>query len=132
MLSCNDYRPQRSCGKVMFSQTSVILFTWGVDTPYWAGTPLWPDTPWADMPPKQTSPPGQTPPLSRWLLQRTVCILLECILITTRNKVRARLCFYMCLILFTGGLPQCMLGITPRTRHPPWTRHPPLEQTPRT
>ena len=23
------YRPQRSCGKVMFSQASVILFTWG-------------------------------------------------------------------------------------------------------
>ena len=109
----------------MFSQTSVILFTWGVDTPYWAGTPLWPDTPWADMPPKQTPPPGQTPPLSRWLLQRTVCILLECILITTRNKVRARLCFYMCLILFTGGLPQCMLGITPRTRHPPMDQTPP-------
>ena len=25
-----NYRPQRSCGKVMFSQASVILFTGGV------------------------------------------------------------------------------------------------------
>ena len=27
--SVNIYRPQRSCGKVMFSQASVILFTGG-------------------------------------------------------------------------------------------------------
>ena len=38
------YRPQRSCGKVMFSQASVILFTWGVSARH---------------------PPGQTPPLGR-------------------------------------------------------------------
>ena len=29
MLSCYFYRPQRSCGKVMFSQASVILSTGG-------------------------------------------------------------------------------------------------------
>ena len=65
------YRPQRSCGKVMFSQVSVILSTggWGVwepppgQTPHLPGqtpqpprqTPHWEDTPWADT-------PGQTPP----------------------------------------------------------------------
>ena len=38
------YRPQHSCGKVMFSQVSVILFTWGVGV-------VW------------QIPPGQTPPL---------------------------------------------------------------------
>ena len=41
--------------------------------------------PWADMPPGQT-PPGHTPTLgrhpSRWLQQRTVRILLECILVS--------------------------------------------------
>ena len=74
---CACYRPQRSCGKVMFSQASVILFTGGGDTPQtdtpWADTPFArhppADTPlgrppWADTP-RQTCPrqppPGQTP-----------------------------------------------------------------------
>ena len=43
------YRPQRSCGKVMFSQASVILFMGGV---------------W-QTPPGQTPIPGQTPPPGR-------------------------------------------------------------------
>ena len=47
-------RPQRSCGKVMISHLSVILFTGA----FW-----------------------QTPPSSRRPLQRTVRILLECILV---------------------------------------------------
>ena len=55
-LSLYFYRPQRSCGKVMFSQASVILFTergWQTpppraDTPL-AVTPLT-DTPLADTP----------------------------------------------------------------------------------
>ena len=63
------YRQQRSCGKVMFSQASVILFTaggvypsmhWGrhpqADTPWQTlpgrhllgRHPPWADTPWAD------------------------------------------------------------------------------------
>ena len=90
------YRPQRSCGKVMFSQVSVILFTEG-------GGGGVADTPWADTPAGQTSraqcmlgytPPTQcmlryTPPPStcwdirpsRAPLQRTVRIILECILV---------------------------------------------------
>ena len=73
------YCPQRSCGKVMLSQASVILFRRGevcipacteADTP-WADTPLgrhpsrqtpsWADTPPGRHPPRQT-PPSQTPP----------------------------------------------------------------------
>ena len=76
------YRPQRSCGKVMFLHLSVILSTGGgrgsaTHTP-WADTPLgrhplppgqtpslgrhpWPDTPWAYIP-LVTHPPGQKPP----------------------------------------------------------------------
>ena len=101
----SHYRPQRSCGKVMFLHLSVILSTGVgclVDTPY-TDTPLQ-----ADTPPGQTSslagrhPPGRqiTPPPetataadTSWLaptppppwdghwLQRTVRILLECILV---------------------------------------------------
>ena len=59
------YLPQRSCGKVMFSQASVILFTGGggvADT-----TPRQtPPSPWVDTPlardPLGRHPPGQTPP----------------------------------------------------------------------
>ena len=51
----NHYRPQRSCGKVMFSQASVILFTVGV-----CGRHPPADTPPADTPPRQT-PPGRHP-----------------------------------------------------------------------
>ena len=59
MFSC--YRPQRSCGKVMFLHLSVILFT---------GGGVW-----------------QTPPApsSRRPLQRTVPILLECILVFSNS-----------------------------------------------
>ena len=46
------YRPQRSCGKVMFSQASVILFT---------GEGVYPSMHWGRHPPGQT-PPGRHPP----------------------------------------------------------------------
>ena len=55
----NFYCPQRSCGKVMFLHLFVILFT---DTPSWADTTL-------------GRPPRRRP------LQRTVRIILECILV---------------------------------------------------
>ena len=79
----------------MFSQASVILFTWGcipactrADTP---GQML------SDNPPPpgrhwQTPPPGQTPPrqtpLPRRPLQRTVRILLECILVCSSLHIQ--------------------------------------------
>ena len=83
----------------MFLHVSVILFPggWLAETPQadtlspWADTPqadtLWVDTPWqtppGQTPPRQT-PPGQTPPHpERRPLQRTVRILLECILFVT-------------------------------------------------
>ena len=62
------YRPQRSCGKVMFSQASVIKFTGFV---VWQTPPLqthththtpWSDTPQADTLQADTPFPGQTPP----------------------------------------------------------------------
>ena len=69
IIASNFYRPQRSCGKVMFLHLSAILFTWGVciractmeDTrpgqtppPPWADTPL-AEIPQADTPPQQTA-----------------------------------------------------------------------------
>ena len=62
----NIYHPQRSWGKVMFSQACVILFTGGgvCLSAWWDTTPPAPgsrhppeQTPW-----EQTTPPEQTPP----------------------------------------------------------------------
>ena len=58
---------------VTFSQASVILFTGGRGCVCVADIPL------------GRHPPGQTPP-TRWLLEWTVRVLLECILV--RNSVQ--------------------------------------------
>ena len=74
-----SYRPQHSCGKIMFSEVCVknsvhrgvcISACTGADTPPPSNTPrckhplvrhlLWSDTPWSEPLPRQT-PPGQTP-----------------------------------------------------------------------
>ena len=60
------YRPQRSCGKVMFSQASVILSTGDVAETPWANTPRV-DTPSAQCmlgytPPPQCMLGSTTPP----------------------------------------------------------------------
>ena len=68
-----DYRPQRSCSKVMFFHLCVSHFVHGggaclIDTLPWVGTPG--RCPWADTPlgrhPRADAPwadtPGQTPP----------------------------------------------------------------------
>ena len=57
---------------------------------------------------------------------------------TGRNEVVAKVMFLLVsVILFTGGLPQCMLGYhpPPGRRHPPGRRpfrrrHPPRKETP--
>ena len=73
------YRPQRSWGKVMFLQVSVILFTGGLSASVHAGihpppeqTPPRADTPLEQTPPEQTSPPGaDIPPWSRHPREQT-------------------------------------------------------------
>ena len=84
-----NYRPQRSSGKVIFSQPCVILFTGGVGIP--ACTEA--DPPRADTPPGTRPPPGaDTPPngpdtpreqsiLRDTVNARAVRILLECNLV---------------------------------------------------
>ena len=77
-------RPQRrSCGNVMFSQVSCVSTGGGVHP-----RPRQADTPWADTPGRH--PPWVNTPSSKWLLQRTVCILLEYILVTACNEVGVR------------------------------------------
>ena len=89
LVICYFYRPQRSCGKVIFSEACVKNFVhrrgvclgacWDTPPPPHPGqTPPWADTPQADTPRADT--PRQTPSPSRRLLQRTLRILLECIL----------------------------------------------------
>ena len=66
------YRPQRSCGKVMFLHLSVILS---------------PDTPLGRHTSPQADPllhQADDPPPTRQPLQWTVCILLECILVKVK------------------------------------------------
>ena len=70
------YRPQRSCGKVMFLHPSVILSTGGV----WQ-TPPRQTPPPADPPPGRHPTLGRHPRADRRPLQRTVRILLESILV---------------------------------------------------
>ena len=64
--SCACYRPQRSCGKVMFSQASAILFTGGV-----ADTPLGRHTPLERPPSLGRHPLGRHP----WQTPPTQCML---------------------------------------------------------
>ena len=56
-LSNHNNRPQRSCGKVMFSQASVILFTWRGVYP----SVHWGRHPRADTPPTATAADGTHP-----------------------------------------------------------------------
>ena len=60
VFSCN-YRPQQSCGKVMFLHLSVILFTGGGLLHNRPGQTPPRQIPWANTSPGQTLP-GQTPP----------------------------------------------------------------------
>ena len=63
-LNYTFYRPQRSWGKVMFLQASMILLTWGSASVH-AGIPHPPTRhpPGADTPPWDQAPPWkQTPP----------------------------------------------------------------------
>ena len=60
-INLSNYRPQRSCGKVMFLHLSVSHSVHGRCVPACTGadTPQT-DTPWSDTPPGR-HPPGQTP-----------------------------------------------------------------------
>ena len=82
------YHPQHSCSKVIFLHLSAILSTGGGGFPSMhLGRHPQADTP-RHTPPRQTPPWADTPrqiPLRRRLLQQTVRILLECILVLLSN-----------------------------------------------
>ena len=58
-IHCHHYRPQRSCGKVIFSQVSV---SHSVDRGCVYPSMHWGRHPPRRHPPRQTPRPGQTPP----------------------------------------------------------------------
>ena len=109
---CNiDYYVRNyCCGKVMFyTCLSVILFT-GVYTPLGRHPPgRHPSgqTPPPEQTPPEQTPPRQTPPLLRRPLQRTVRILLKCILVlNTFSSLHSPLLLWLILLLllFQGQL----------------------------
>ena len=66
------YRPQRSCGKLMFLHLSIILSGGGClppcmlgYTPSWVDTPLLAETPWAPLGRPLPTPPWANTPLGR-------------------------------------------------------------------
>ena len=94
------YRPQRSCGKVIFSQACVknsvhkrrgvcLNACWDTHTPPWQMHTPWclPQCMLGYTPPRRQTPLGRQPPprtdtpSTRRSLQRTVRILLECFLV---------------------------------------------------
>ena len=92
-----SYRPQRRCGMVIFSQACVknsVHRVGGVCLSACSDTPLLGrQPPWTHRPLDRHPPPGQTaPPPSSWLLQQTVRILLECILVKRLNWISTLPC----------------------------------------
>ena len=78
---------KRSCGKVMFSQACVKnCVHWGRHMVY---TPLQQTPHPGQTPPPEQTPPWVDPPPSRQLLQRTVRILLECILVSYESDAKS-------------------------------------------
>ena len=101
------YHPQRSWGKVIFSQASVILSTGGGDT--WAGTP--PAGPGA--PPDQIHPPGpgtppgpDTPPATSsacweiWATSGRYTSYWNAFLLLNKQPILFKLHFTCCFLLF--------------------------------
>ena len=125
-IDTNFYRPQRSWGKVIFSQASVILFTVGESASVHAGIPYSP--PQQDKPPWQGDPPctvhaGRYGQQAGSMHPTGMQFLLPATTKLGQGNVFTSVC------LSTGGegcLPQCMLRYTP----PPGA-DPPWEQTPR-
>ena len=100
-LFLHIYRPQRSCGKVMFLQASVILFT---------GEGVWQNTPHPlGRPPRQIPSPWADTPPPRRLLQRTVRIPLEYLHSCGYSVLKVRTCipFYYHLQTRSGEMA-CM------------------------
>ena len=134
-LQYGSYRPQHSCGKVMFSWASVGHSVHGGGSV--SGHVTFPGVGTHPSPEMGTRPLLGVPSrihgpgiLQDMVDKRAVRILLE---------VVAKVIFlHLSVILFTGGcLPQCMVGYHPLplsrhppSRHTPPSRHPPLEQTP--
>ena len=116
-----NYRPQTKFAKVMFLQVSVCPQGGGVRD-RGKGACVAGAACMARMP-----PPADTTRYGDTVNERAVRILLECILVTGRNEVLAKVMFlHLSVILLTGGGKY--LTRPPPDQTPPWTR-PPLDQT---
>ena len=93
------YRPQRSWGKVIFSQASVILCTGGSASAR-LGTPPGPGTPPAQTP--RDHPPPEQSILGDTFSERAVCILLECNLVSFLCLILNNLLFSRVLVKHAG------------------------------
>ena len=86
-------------------------------------TPPRADPPGADTPqgadtPREWTPPSPKPPRSRHSPHRA-CWEIRSMRGQYASYWNAILCFYRCVSVHRGGLPQCMLGYTPLPRRPP-------------
>ena len=117
-MEVSYYRPQRSCGKVMFLYLCVIMFTGGSSV---QGRSL--SRRGVSVQKGGLCPGGSlsgTPPYGNIKL---VCILMECILVKLQMQMKLQngyvftpVCQSFCS---QGGSAQCMVGYTPLGRHPP-------------
>ena len=115
------YRPQRSWGKAIFSQTCVILFTRGVGVCLSAcwDTPGTRHTPADQAPPNQVLPRPGTPPdqaltpehsiLGDTVKERKVCILLECNSCLIYIFFHFKDCWHATSVYIERGHPPCIV-----------------------
>ena len=136
MYSGYNYRPQRSWAKVMFLQACVCprggcLPQCMLGSPPGPGPPLGADTPLPDQIPPgsrlQAPPPGSR--LQHMVNERPVCILLECILVTGRNEVVAKVMFLQVCVCPQGGEGVCLSACWDAIP-PPMEEPPPLDREP--
>ena len=93
---------KRSCGKVMFFTPVCDSVHGEVYIPQ-ADSHGQTPSPWADTPSTRQTPPRQTPPSPTRSLQRTVCILLE----------------YILVFMGRGAAGGCLLGVSAWSGTPP-------------
>ena len=132
-----NYRPQRSCGKVMFLHLSVILSTGGGGC-VWQ-TPPRTDTPWQTLP-GQTPPQGRHPRrdgyCSRWYGSYSNAFLLLAATKLGQGNIFTSVCQEFCpqggrvSASVHAGIPPWDQAHPPRADTPPGTRHPPRADNP--
>ena len=116
----NIYHPQRSWGKVIFSQASVILFTGGVClSACWVTTPR-PGPPGPDTPLDQAPPGTRHPPVAEHTQSGQYASYWNAILVS-------HACVIPLVYWGGGGFPACIIGHMTKgvCIQGGWAEHPP-------